>query len=176
MMRTLSIAFLALLITGCSNKASDSVDAHGGHAGHDTGSTTGSDTGDDGDTTGDAPEVGDTYVVGLEKTDDTCAGKLMLSDPIPAFIGKYTWTVQVADADGNALPDHKVEAEPTMPQHGHGTWPQFTEGAPAEDAANGEYTLTEMDLFMPGLWRVDIRVTGGDDLACKVTYWFALEG
>ena len=118
----------------------------------------------------------DEYVAGLEK--DSTKGQfkmqLLLSDPIPRYTDVYTWTVILQDVEGNPVVDADLVAEPTMPEHKHGTFPKFTNAVALDQP--GEYQLVDMDLFMPGVWQVDIRITVGDGSVDQVLYWFELEG
>ena len=59
--------------------------------------------------------------------------------------------------NGAVVKDAILEAEPVMVAHGHGTRPQFTV-AVESDEGDGVYTLADMDLFMPGVWTVYIRI------------------
>ena len=70
--------------------------------------------------------------------------------------------------------DAILEAEPVM-AHGHGTRPQFTV-AVESDEGDGVYTLADMDLFMPGVWTVYIRIETLDGRADTVEFSFNLEG
>ena len=116
----------------------------------------------------------DTYVAGLAK--DGVLGvlrvRLMESDPIPEYTDMYTWTLEVVDLDGQRIIGATVIAEPRMPGHGHGTFPPFTE---AVESAGGGYQLVDMDLFMPGIWQVTIRITTADGND-EVVYDFDLVG
>ncbi len=120
-------------------------------------------------------ESPDDYISGVERVSD--AGlflvELRRSTPTPKFTGDYTWELVVADATCGEVLDVEVHAEPTMPQHGHGTTPQFTEATP--DTA-GIYTLTDMSLFMAWVWQIEITVTAEDGAEDTVSWFFDLEG
>lgn len=141
--------------------------------------TTGCDGAPTTDGTGDPPDarsvVGDTYVVGLEKAgaQGLFTVRLMGSEPIPKYTGLYVWTVEVRDGEGLTVTGASVIAEPTMPAHGHGTWPAFAEG---EEMGDGLYALEEMNLFMDGVWHVAIRITGADGAEDEVAYDFDIQG
>jgi len=117
----------------------------------------------------------DEYYTGLEKTSD--AGlfivRLLESSPIPQDTDIYTWRILVVDAAGAPVLGSEVVAEPTMPAHGHGTFPPTT--VAEEQVENGRYELKDMDLFMPGIWRVEIRIEAGG-VTDWVEYHFDLEG
>ena len=98
--------------------------------------------------------------------------RLMESDPIPEYTDMYTWSLEVVDLDGQPITGATIIAEPRMLFHDHGTFPPFTE---AVESPEGGYQLVDMDLFMPGVWHIMIRITtaDGDD---EVAYDFDLEG
>ncbi len=120
-------------------------------------------------------ETPDTYFSGVKKVTDQglFLVELVRSTPPPKFTGDYTWEVTVEDAACVTLDSVQVEAEPTMPQHGHGTTPEFTEAT--LDTAK-IFTLSEMNLFMPGIWQVEITVTADDGTVDTVSWFFDLEG
>ena len=118
----------------------------------------------------------DTYVAGLEKTgtNGTFKVRLVESAPIPRDTGIYTWTLEVVDMGGNPITGAEVHAEPLMLAHGHGTQPKYTDGTVG--AIPGQYILLEMDLFMPGVWHVIIRVENESGDTDELAYDFDLEG
>ena len=123
----------------------------------------------------------DTYVAGLEKVGEMGRVKLTLveSDPLPQDLTLYTWQLLLTDAEGTPINGAQIVAEPRMPDHGHGTNPQFTE-AEAVDG-EGRYQLLDMNLFMAGVWQINIVVTlvgDGDAGAVEDTlhFRFDLEG
>jgi hypothetical protein len=60
-----------------------------------------------------------------------------------------------------------------MPEHGHGTFPRTTDGVP--NGQPGQFTLSDLDLFMAGTWKVELRIAAGD-LSDTVFYYFTLDG
>jgi hypothetical protein len=100
---------------------------------------------------------GDTFVAGLEKLGS--AGKvdfkLMTAMPAPPARGDNTWVVQLSAA-GAPVTGATITATPFMPDHRHGT-PITVTVTPT--ATPGEYTLTPVNLWMPGLWETTIEVT-----------------
>ena len=155
----LLVALLSLLL-GCDSSTEPSGDG-------------GTNQGGDNPPAGSAPLDGvDTYVAGLEKPGDMFTVRLVTSTPVPKDTGLYTWEVQVLDADMAPICDAEVVAEPTMPAHGHGTFPETTAGVPSDDCG---YQFPDMDLFMPGVWQIEVRVTAGGD-EDTVFYNFDLEG
>jgi hypothetical protein len=127
------------------------------------------------DVTGSDANV-DEYVAGLEKIGDSehILVRLVQSDPIPQDTGYYDWTLEIVTADGSPLVGATVVAEPRMPAHGHGTFPPTTEGLEGDE--EGRYTIKAMDLFMAGVWRVEILVEDSEGTADRVEYNFDLEG
>ena len=115
----------------------------------------------------------DTYVAGLAKVGEIYTVSLIESQPIPKDTGLYTWVVELSDAGGDPVIGATIVAEPTMPDHGHGTFPPTTEAIALETP--GHYELTDMDLFMPGVWQVEIFIDVDDD-SDGVIYNFDLEG
>jgi len=120
----------------------------------------------------------DTFSVGLEKAGLTGAldFKLMTADPAPPARGDNTWVIQV-----NAMANSVVGAPvtgletgmtitPYMPDHQHGT-PIDVVITPMPDA--GQYQLSPVNLWMPGLWQTTISVNanGSKD---HVVYSFCL--
>ena len=75
---------------------------------------------------------------------------LVKSDPAPPARAVNTWTLHVTDGSGTALPGVSLAVDTLMPDHGHKstTVPQV-----ANNGA-GDYTVTLLDLFMPGVWHV----------------------
>lgn len=118
---------------------------------------------------------GDVYAPGLSKFGESATFQIVLleSSPTPRDTGKYTWRIEVRDSVGQSIEGAEVVAEPTMPQHGHGTYPTTTPGTPTEVA--GEYLLEAMDLFMPGLWHVEIDISWEEEND-RVVFRFDLEG
>ena len=125
---------------------------------------------------GGQPTAGDTYVIGLEKAGEKGAFnvRLLQSDPIPQDTGFYDWTVEVLTADGLPVAGATVLAKPTMPAHGHGTFPPKTEAV--ETDTPGQYQLSQLDLFMAGVWRVEITIEVPNGQSDVVVYNFDLEG
>jgi len=158
---SLSLRLLLCLCVACGADDSDHHHHHGG------GGPSGS---------GDAGQglPGDTYIAGMEKasTDGHFRVALVESTPIPQDLTLYTWTVEVRDAQGAVLDGASLVAEPTMPDHGHGTFPVTTPGVATDET--GRFTLSDMDLFMAGTWRVEIRITHSD-LTDTVFFYFTLD-
>lgn len=102
----------------------------------------------------------DVFVVGLAK--DGNQGKydfkMMSADPAPPARGDNTWIVELNDMNGAALDGATLTVTPFMPSHGHGT-PITVQVMPAGTA--GQYTLSPVNLWMPGVWETTVRATSG---------------
>ena len=104
----------------------------------------------------------DTFVVGLEHMGS--AGsldfKLMSATPSPPTRGDNTWVVQInsmaSGVVGAPVDGAMLQVTPFMPAHQHGSpiQVQITPGTTA-----GEYNLTPVNLWMPGVWETTIRAT-----------------
>ena len=108
----------------------------------------------------------DTYVAGLARASDAGSYEVVLLDasPSPPDVGINTFAMQVDGATG-------VVIAPWMPLHGHGTVPQTFA---ALEEVDGTWTTPEMDLFMPGLWEIELTLSGAaEDTAL---FRFCLEG
>lgn len=79
------------------------------------------------------------------------------ADPTPPAQGLNRWTVRLIDADGEPVTDVTLSAEPFMPDHGHGPTRE-----PTVTASGDSFVIDELDLFMPGLWRITLRASDGD--------------
>jgi len=114
----------------------------------------------------------ETYAAGLEHTGSNELFTFVLesADPAPPAKGNNDWMVQILDADSNPVTGATFTVTPFMPDHGHGTsvTPQTSEGT-------GDYTISPLYLFMPGLWEVTIRVDSGSDTD-TTKYDFCIQG
>jgi len=99
--------------------------------------------------------------------------KIEAADPNPVDRGLNTLTVVIYDADGNAIPDAAIVLEPSMPGHGHGTFPPTFEGTRA--GADGSYEFGPFDLMMPGTWLLTFTVTDSANITSIVTVAFCVE-
>ena len=83
------------------------------------------------------------------------------SAPAPPARGTDTWNIHVTDANGAALPSLTLTARPFMPDHGHG--PAVTPSVAVK--GGGDYTVTNLCFFMPGVWQVTFTSQGSTDSA-----------
>ncbi len=116
---------------------------------------------------------GDLYSAGMTKVGELSGVVLSLDDmdPILGFSGEYTWFISVESPTGGPVVD-RVEAEASMPQHGHGTLPKQVETS----LEAGQGTLGPLNLYMGGLWLVEVRLYEGDVLVDTVSFEFGVEG
>jgi hypothetical protein len=99
----------------------------------------------------------DTFAPGLSRPGEgeRLRFTLLASDPAPLRKGDHRWTLAVTDAGNSPVGGATITVTPFMPDHGHGT-PIKTTVRP--DASPGQYVLEPVNLFMPGVWRVQIDV------------------
>lgn len=117
----------------------------------------------------------DTYVAGLEKqTSGSLKVRLMSATPQPPDRGDNQWTFEVVDASGAAVEGATVRVRPWMPDHGHGSTPERFDATPA---AGGTYAVGPVNLFMPGLWELEVRIEPeGGGAVQTAKYAFCVEG
>lgn len=157
MVRGFSLALLALAV-GCSSPAPATEDAGA------------SDTGTIGCATDPRAQ---TYAPNLQRTGDGAALQFVLlsADPGPPLRGNNTWKVKVLTAAGAPVTGASLEAAPFMPEHGHG--PSV---APTTTAnADGTFTVSDLDFFMPGLWRVTFTAKAGT-VTDTASFFFCVAG
>lgn len=105
----------------------------------------------------------DEFVIGLTKAGEQgmLTFVLMAGDPSPPIRGDNSWVIQV---EANAVPINNaaISVTPRMPAHGHGAGKAVTVSA---EVAAGQYRLSPVNLWMPGVWETTINVTSaaGDD-------------
>jgi len=160
------LGLVIFLVGGCED---------GGHEHHDHHEMGDEHSGHGDESMDETPMDTDTYVANLEKTsvNGHFVITLVESTPVLKDIGNYDWHIAIADANGEPVGNAEVTAEPIMPAHDHGTQPPFTSGEALDD---NTYLLSQMYLFMPGVWEVIIRITSEDGLEDEVSYLFDLDG
>jgi hypothetical protein len=97
--------------------------------------------------------------VSVQSQAKTMKFTLVQSSPAPPARGTDTWNIHVTDANGTALPGLTLTAKPFMPDHGHG--PAVTPSVANNGAGN--YTVTNLYFFMPGVWQVTFTAQGSAD-------------
>lgn len=108
----------------------------------------------------------DTFVADLSHVSDGGTYEVIMKDasPAPPDVGINAFTLDIDGATGAVL-------RPWMPLHGHGTVPStFT----LTDNGDGTWSTGDMDLFMPGLWELELTLSGAAEEAA--TFRFCLEG
>lgn len=129
--------------------------------------TNGSSSDDDGSDTVDCSMVqnADIFKVGLEHpgVNGNIDFKMMSIDPAPnPARGDNTWVVQInqiaSGVVGSPMDGATFHVTPFMPAHQHGT-PVEVQITPA--GMPGQYTLSPVNLWMPGVWETTIDVTSG---------------
>ena len=107
----------------------------------------------------------DTFVVGLEKmgTAGQLDFKLMSADPAPPARNDNTWVVQInamaSGVVGAPVDGLTLTVTPFMPAHQH-TSPKPVDVTPVAGTP-GQYTLSPVFLWMPGVWQTTIQATQG---------------
>jgi hypothetical protein len=120
----------------------------------------------------------DTFVVGLEKPGNggTLDFQLMSADPAPPARDDNTWIVQInsmnAGVVGAPVDGASLTVTPFMPSHQHGS-PIRTEITPVVGQA-GQYTLSPVNMWMPGVWEVTIKGST-DTTTDTAVYRFCIE-
>ena len=105
----------------------------------------------------------DPFAVGLDKHGEAGAldFKLMQADPAPPARGDNTWQLQISAMSagnvGATVAGAQLMVTPFMPDHAHGTPIQVA----ITDKGSGMYTLSPVNLWMPGLWETTIQATSG---------------
>lgn len=92
--------------------------------------------------------------------------RVILDDAVPAPPGRgdNAWTLMLRDANGAFMVPDSFRVRAWMPDHGHGTHPEWNDAA----AISGtRHLVGPFDLFMKGLWEFTFEVTkdGATDTA-----------
>ena len=138
----------ALGLAGCADKANDA------DSNRDDGS----------DCTGDF----DQFEPGMIKqaTPGDIAVELKEADPSPPVVqNDNVWVLNLMDTAGNPLTGAEIVATPYMPKHQHGSAEVVV-----EEQGDGDYRLSPIELMMPGVWEIPIRVTPADGEASETTF------
>ena len=100
----------------------------------------------------------ETYTAGMKQLgmNGKLSFQLMSSDPGPPLRGTNVWELKVLDGTGAPVTGATLTVVPFMPEHGHGS-----SVVPTVSADSDAYKITNLYLFMPGLWRVTITATAG---------------
>lgn len=113
----------------------------------------------------------DTFQIPLKHQgiNGTLEFQMMSADPPMPSRGDNTWVVQInsmaSGVVGNPVDGASFNVTPFMPAHQHGT-PVPVQITPA--GTPGQYTLTPVNLWMPGVWETTIAVTSGSTMDSAV--------
>jgi YtkA-like len=97
---------------------------------------------------------------------------LLSSDPAPPARGTDTWKVAVANASGQPLTALALQVLPFMPDHAHGSSVTPT----VSTNQDGTYTVSNLYLFMPGIWQITFGATPPGGTADSAVYYFCVPG
>jgi hypothetical protein len=135
----------------------------------------GDDAGGDGELRCDQETRADQYAPGMIATGDDGVFRIVLVEslPGPPEKGDNQFTLEVLEAASDtAVPSATLSVTPFMPDHNHGTpiTPIVSDGA-----SPGEFQVDRINLWMPGLWEVQIGVSAGPS-EDRVVFAFCIEG
>lgn len=118
------------------------------------------------------------YLAGLEKPgkQGSLVFRLIESQPGPPQKGDNVWTLAIKNSSGSAQPAATVSVTPFMPDHGHGSPIKAEVSELATPAGGGQYRVSPVNLFMPGLWQITVaaQTTGG--ASDSAVFAFCIEG
>lgn len=128
--------------------------------------------GDDGESYNCAAETrDDTYVAGITKPgqNNKVSFKIVDAMPAPPARGDNVWTLELKTVGGTPIQGAAMIVTPFMPDHQHGT-PTDVVIEPMQ--LEGQYKLSPVNMWMPGLWETTIQVNGAD--ADKAVFKFCI--
>ncbi len=125
-------------------------------------------SGDDSEMVNCAQETADVYVAGLQKAGAVLDVRLMTANPAPPSRGDNEWVIHLNTVAGAApVSGAMIQVTPFMPKHQHGT--PVNVKVDAMPSA-GEYKLSPVNMWMPGVWETTIEMTsssGTDSVVYK---------
>lgn len=114
------------------------------------------------------------YAVGISQASADGKVKIAFADamPAPPAKGANVWTITLTDAAQMPIDGATIDVKPFMPDHGHGSsaTPVVT------GKGSGNYEVTNLQLFMPGIWQITFTVTPAGGVAESVVFTFCVEG
>ena len=115
------------------------------------------------------------YAVGIAATSTDGKTKVTFADALPAppEKGSNVWTIDVADDQGKPVEGATIKLELFMPEHGHAA--TITPTVKAGDKA-GRYVVSDIELFMPGIWENTFTITPAGGIATTVVFTFCVDG
>jgi YtkA-like len=131
------------------------------------------------------PDASDTGVVGCESSlmaetytadmvHEGAQGKytftLLSANPVPPGQFGNTWTLKIVDASGKPPPVADVTVDPRMPLMNHGT----DQPAQITAAKDGTFEVSNIYLFMPGLWSVTLGVVSDGATVDTAAFGFCI--
>jgi hypothetical protein len=128
-------------------------------------------TGDDEPEVNCAMEDKDEFIVGLQKTGTVHDVKLMSSLPAPPQMGDNDWIIHIDTLAGTPVSGATINVTPFMnkPQ-AHGTPVKVLVAAMP---AAGDYQLSRVNLWMPGVWETTIEMSSASGTD-EVVYRFCI--
>src|SRR5262249_46655377 len=105
-------------------------------------------------------------------TSGTTRFTLVEGNPAPPAVGINTWTLRVADSSGQPLPNLALSVDLYMPDHGH----RASVVAQATSNGDGNYTVTPLYFFMPGVWRITFSTTPDAGSSGSGVFFFCVAG
>lgn len=131
-------------------------------------------------TTGITPSVcasdprAEAYSVGLSSK--AAAGgftvKYLDANPAPPERDLNQWMIEVDDSNGKPVEGAMIDVKLWMPDHKHGC----TACPSVMDMGKGQYQVTEVDFFMPGIWQVTFTVTPPGGTKDAAVFTFCIDG
>lgn len=115
----------------------------------------------------------DDFVLGMQKAgvDGVLGLEFVSASPAPPARGDNDWVIRVHALDngapGTPADGADIVVTPFMPKHQHGTG---VEANVQPMSSAGQYLLSPVNLWMPGMWEVTIDVTsdvGNDSIVLK---------
>lgn len=96
---------------------------------------------------------------------------LLAATPSPPAVGKNTWTLRVTGPDEQPVTGIDLSARAFMPDHGHGTALPSVVSA----MSPGTHQVRALDLFMEGVWQVDLLLAPGSDPEERLSITYCLQ-
>ena len=156
---TLGLALLAPVASGCSSTSDQST------------TTTDSGAVEDTPTAACATDPrAETFAVGMKQASTKGLFTIVIesADPAPPQTNDNTWTIQLLDASGAPVDGATFTFDTYMPDHRHHG---SIIPAAAPGASTGEYDITRLNLFMPGLWQITFTPTASDGTTTDSVIW-----
>lgn len=100
---------------------------------------------------------------------------IVSADPVLPARGANTWTIDVTrDGQPVAVSDGMLQLTPFMPDHRHGAGvtPVWT----PDPSVPGRYSVTPINLWMPGVWELTFVQTPTTGLRDQVLFTFCITG